>query len=786
MDLKRYEDSPVQTSISFHLLIKHLESVAVNGTGFSAQPAQLLLNYIEPYSELRTGTTDPAQLLQYAEIITELLADLFPAVLTGNEMKAVTVPFQNVLLNPTKRLQKVLTEAGPSFDIAIRGFTDHQFYVNSCCLILNARYGTNFNFNRSLFYDIPNAQGIMKHYRILYNTDFMELTPTDKAVDINPEDIELLRDNFDDLELWKKYFPKESWSFKGFAIVSLFDATVESAVSVLKGTLLGGGYGDDINDKILDVFRSIFRIPDLDVGFTSFHAAENKFSLSTFNSKLKSYILKDKTEEECSVLLRLVQQQKYFTISDVEQLLKQNPENVLARRLLDQNVRSVILAPVVKNGHQLGIIELVSSKTGELNSINANQLETVMPYITDTLDRQNSFMQNQVEALIQNEYTTIHPSVCWKFRKEAQKALKARSEKKEYTLKAVTFKDVTPLYGQIDIKGSSNMRNNCVQLDLLAQLNAVVPLLKKVYNDDTLKEIQELEALITNIQIALRADTEQYVQNYLEAYIHPMLKAATIIEPLMAPAIDNYFLQTEKTGDYHLNRRKYDDTLTLINQKMASLLDQAQVEAQSAYPHYYERYKTDGVEHNLYIGASIAPTLAYDITKLYNLRLWQLQVMCQMEQEYHILKNTLPYQPDVTSLILAYNNQMSVRFRLDEKRFDVDGSYNARFEIIKKRIDKACIKNTTERLTQVGKIAIIYSNQDEEVEYMGYISFLQANKLFAEEIELLEVEDLQGVSGLKALRVSVRYDVSWPLHKFCSYNDMMQQHSSTYFPTAEL
>ncbi|TAK35947.1 MAG: hypothetical protein EPO28_13950 [Saprospiraceae bacterium] len=37
---------------------------------------------------------------------------------------------------------------------------------------------------------------------------------------------------------------------------------------------------------------------------------------------------------------------------------------------------------------------------------------------------------------------------------------------------------------------------------------------------------------------------------------------------------------------------------------------------------------------------------------------------------------------------------------MDEKRLDVEGSYNVRYEIIKKRIDKALLKGTQERLTQ--------------------------------------------------------------------------------------
>ncbi|WP_114941429.1 GAF domain-containing protein [Mucilaginibacter endophyticus] len=477
MDLKRYNDSPVRTRISFHVIIERLKKVAEEGAGFRSERARQVLTRVAPHNVLYHGTTDPDILIEHEDLIAEILADIFPAMLSDNEIKGITVPFQNILLNPTNRLQRILQEAGSDFNLAIRGYNHHQFYVNTCCLILNTHYGANFNFNRSLFYDIPNAQGIMKHYRILYNTDFMELSPTDKAVDITSRDIEILRDNFDNLELWKKYFPEDSWNYKGFAIVNLFDATLENAVSALKGTLLGSGYGTDLQCRMLQVFRSVYRIPDLDIGFASFDKAENKFSFNTFSPGFKSYLLKDEKEEECIVLLKLVQQQKYVAISNIAQLLYEEPGNGMLRRLADQGIQSIILSPVVKNGHQLGIIELVSSKTGELNSINANQLEIMMPYITDAFERQYNFMQSQIQALIQNEYTTIHPSVCWKFRKEALRALLARAAQSEYTLKSVRFSAVTPLYGQIDVKGSSDKRNSSVQLDLLVQLIAVVRLL---------------------------------------------------------------------------------------------------------------------------------------------------------------------------------------------------------------------------------------------------------------------------------------------------------------------
>jgi hypothetical protein len=97
---------------------------------------------------------------------------------------------------------------------------------------------------------------------------------------------------------------------------------------------------------------------------------------------------------------------------------------------------------------------------------------------------------------------------------------------------------------------------------------------------------------------------------------------------------------------------------------------------------------------------------------------------------------------------------------MDEKRFDVDGAYNIRYEILKKRIDKAYIKGTSDRLTQPGKLSIVYSQDWECEEYMQYLQYLQSIDYLDKHIERLELEDLQGTSGLQALRVGFRYEVS--------------------------
>src|SRR5439155_768935 len=60
-----------------------------------------------------------------------------------------------------------------------------------------------------------------------------------------------------------------------------------------------------------------------------------------------------------------------------------------------------------------------------------------------------------------------------------------------------------------------------------------------------------------------------------------------------------------------------------------------------------------------------------------------------------------------------------------------------------------------ERVTQPGKIAIVYSHPGEAHEYRAYLEYLHALGYVTGEVEDVELEELQGVHGLRALRVSI-------------------------------
>jgi hypothetical protein len=200
--------------------------------------------------------------------------------------------------------------------------------------------------------------------------------------------------------------------------------------------------------------------------------------------------------------------------------------------------------------------------------------------------------------------------------------------------------------------------------------------------------------------------------------------------------------------------------MTRLTEAISSYIDLEEQAAQAMFPHYFEKQRTDGVDYSIYVGGSLVAGQPYDELYLHNLRLWQLLVACGIARQSEVLRQRLPLPLETTHLILAHHAPLSIRFRFDEKRFDVDGAYNVRYEVIKKRIDKAVIRGSGERVTQPGHIAIVYAQSVEAQEYRSYLDYLTGIGHVRGPVEELELDELQGVHGLRALRVAV--DLSVP------------------------
>ncbi|TKD63619.1 GAF domain-containing protein [Flavobacterium sp. ASW18X] len=781
-------ESPMKQLISFNKLLGYYEQQLKNKDASLAQRAKHILDAVAPYPELRDGFEDVAVLEKHSDIIALLLADVFPTVLTQNEIKAAAIPYCNVVFNQSKRFEQLVKDAGDNFSLEIRNMPDKMQYIVQCSVILNFFYGFNIDFKRPLFYDIPDKTGLMRHYRILYNADFMEITPTDKALKkFTQDDIDELLENFDDLEYWKTKFPPNSFVVKGFVIANMFDVTAEHSISEIKSTLIGNNKRGSENymEDFENTFKSLFNNKDIQVGFSGYDQDSNRF-LKIYGKGISSFILKDREDESCDTLLcesskgKLFKEQNYFAVSNIKKYYEKSGHSQPYKNLYDQGFRSCILAPISDGDKLLGVLELVSPNQNDLNSINATKLVDVMPFIVSAVLRSIEEEKNLIDAVIQHECTTVHDSVYWKFQEEAKRFIAREAVGGQPSFKEIVFKDVFPLYGQIDIKDSSTERNLAIQRDLMIQLAEIRDILVEAFRLLQLPIYEELifrvESNLDEIKETLHTNSEQAIFDFILEHVNPVLHHLKREDSRLEALILKYESSIDMgTESYYDHRRNYDESVTEINRRLAAVLDKKQEQAQAMFPHYFERYKTDGIEHNMYIGSSIAHEREFNSLYLSNLRLWQLQVMLEMENVYYGFKSQLPVKLDVASLLLVYSTPLSIRFRMDEKRFDVDGTYNARYEIIKKRIDKSYIKGTNERLTQKGKLAIVYSQKKDEREYLRYVRFLKSKGYFTNNIEIVELDGLQGVTGLKAIRAEILYRHENTPEKTYTYKDLMQE-----------
>ncbi|MBL4594899.1 MAG: GAF domain-containing protein [Flavobacteriales bacterium] len=759
---------PLQFSISFHKVFSMYEKYASNE--FKDHPfhksAKIILHKLESTPELVDGFSDFTLLEKYEDNIELLLKPLFPESLMSNEIKSASIPFSFTSFMFTTRFEKIIEDAGEDYELRIRNFDDDNFYIHACVMILAMVYGSSIDLKRPFFFDIPDKNGELKNYRVAFNADMGEIIPTKNAPKITEDDIKMLLDNFDNIAIWKEKFPLDSYIFKGFAIANLFDVTTDEIISAIRNDLLRSD--ENLTEDLRKNLSRFYNIKDLELGFSVFETSKDGAVDSTM--KKSDSLIFDREHELCchsffceGILKNVIEERKSVAISDVEKYGKLTKKNSFYKKLKAKGIKSIMLIPIAtKNSDSLTLIEIASPRPFELNSINMHKLTDIIPVFESAVDRKHKEHQNILEAIIQENYTSIHSSVKWRFDEAAEKYHQSISNKEENVkLDEIVFEQVYPLYGQCDIKGSSLARNKAIKEDLTLQLALAIDVLKEALKSESLPIYDELmfrvDEYYNGISKGLKAGDEVEILDFLKRDIYPVFSHIKEINEDLSEVINIYESRLDKELHAVYDKRKdYENSVTILNDRLANFLDEKQEEAQKMFPHYFERYKTDGIEHNMYIGQSLVKREKFENLYLYNLRLWQLQMMYEMENVAFSAISDMENPLRIASLILVHSNSLAIKFRMDEKQFDVDGAYNIRYEIIKKRIDKAHIYGTDERLTVPGKIAIVYSQDKDALEYLKYIRFLQSKNLFGK-VEKLELEDLQGVSGLKALRVEVIY-----------------------------
>lgn len=756
---------PFKSFLNFRLLVEHWEQRVREGQ--LPVLASFIQNYIDSAPELKQPMEDEAVFAKHKPFLDFLMSAVIPTASSDTELIVALQPFRFKSLYSTEAFDRTI-----SFDTFEQqaqanvpgGKITLGKTIRACMMILEKyqSFGLIAKNPRPVLVTLRDpVSGLDKVYRIEINHKFCDVIAKTEYKPIEKNVIKFLMEKLYDVDLWLQYIHPEDFEFHGLFIMRLIDVTEQEMLSSIKYDLLERNAVTRTESfvQIQHKLRSLFGIPDMRLGIAYLDPNNNLVTNSQASECWNSVTCGDNVpchDFSGSVYERSWMEKRYVTIENLEDYPF---KSVIEDALLKNGIKNILLAPLIDGEEIIGMLELATPTPAKLNPVSAHKVENVLPMFTAAVKRVKEEMSTEVRAIIQEECTAIHPAVQWKFFEAGLNLLNRRRTDEKATLEEIAFKDVYPLYGLADVRNSSIERNMAIQRDLQQNLKLAKDLLIKIYTASKLPLLEEAifktDEQLQKINLGLASGDESNVLDFLKSEINPMITHFEEDENLQR-VIARYRANLDPTfGVVYKRRKAFEESLGLINQAISDYLDDAETEAQKMFPHYFEKYKTDGVEFTIYLGSSLVKNRTFDVFNLRNFRLWQLLVMIEVSRKIEALKIKMKTVLEITQLILVHDQPISIRFRPDEKQFDVDGAYDIRYEIVKKRIDKAHIKNTGERLTQPGKLAIVYNQAKVEDEYKRYFHYLKAKGMITGAVEELELEELPGATGLRALRIQM-------------------------------
>jgi hypothetical protein len=759
---------PFKRELNLRLIIEYWEKIIQEGNVPGV--GQSLLDFINSAPELKEPITDLSILEKHRTLINFLMTAVIPSANQETEISAAILPFNFKSIYKTRAFDRTLDLDKLATCVTTNLPNNHMELgktVKACLMILEKFYGVKVGLEKPIHFTVRNSDsGLDRVYRVEINHQFCEIVAKGKIEPIERHVIKFLTEKMYDVDLWLQYIRPENFEFHGFIVMRLVDVTEQEMLSSIKYDLLkkNAVVLEESFATIQHKLRSLFGISDIRLGLAYCDTTNSLILTNAASERWRSVTEAPVTASPCtdytgSVYERSWMEKRYIT---VENLSEYPYRSKIEDSLIANGINNILLAPLVDGDETIGMVELACATPGKLNSISAHKVESILPMFTAAVKRVKEEMATEVRALIQEECTAIHPSVQWRFFEAGLNLMNKRRVDEKASMEEIVFKDVYPLYGMADVRNSSIERNTAIQKDLQQNLKLAKDLLQKIYTSKRFPLVEEVifktDEQLKTINRGLASGDESNVLEFLKLEINPLIEQFEEDEEL-EKFITNYRSHLDpQFGVVYKRRKSFEKSLAKINQAIGGHLDEAEADAQKMFPHYFEKYKTDGVEYTLYVGSSLVKNKTFDAFHLKNFHLWQLLVMIGVHRKMETLKPTLENNLEITQLILVHDQPISIRFRADEKQFDVDGAYDIRYEIIKKRIDKAYIKNTGERLTQPGKVAVVYNQNKVEEEFKRYYRYLKGKKLITGDIEILELEELPGATGLKAIRMQIASD----------------------------
>lgn len=762
-------DSPSEL-LSMKPFIDFVRNAGARATTHRRAVLSLVLRKCAEYPGIEKPI-DLADISKYTELLQMVYATTSPVLEEESEHYwALAMPMNPVVFYCTDAFFNTIADAATGNiknNFAYLDDADLQRkHLESCySLILRRCYNIDSLFLQEIIYPFENEpNGLRRFYKISFDDRFIDVK---YKGDLPPFPLELNNHDTDQMfDILQRKIPLHIFCFQGMSVMTVSEVSAQYAVETLKNLLTNTVFTPEHSTLVIRSLKTLVKSKDIEFGL---------FPLLTLNNK---YIF---NHDDCvnSMLLKMFEEQgtgrtayRFFDEKYLHDprlvLLKEIPADATSyihvHILQAENIQSYALIPIYFNTSLCGVLELYTWEKDLITEAVLPKVEPALPFIAQIFQKNINDFDRKIESIIKKHFTAVQPAVQWKFNEAAWQYLRKKYlDPGNKAFEPIAFEQVYPLYGAVDVRNSTTERNRALLKDLKIEFELLKEVLKELKKRSGFGLIDEKIFLcnkwLEKINEPGEFNEEHGVDDFLENEIAPFLNDIKTWDAGYTNIINKYFdAVNELDGSANLHRRELEQSMKTVIDGVNDYMEMMKEEMQQAYPCYFEKFRTDGVEYDVYIGQSIAPEKPFKEIYLNNLRLMQLTSMAALAKYTHSLIEHLIRPIETTQLIFIHAHPIDIKFRLDEKRFDVEGAYNIRYHIVKKRIDKVYIRNTRERLTIPNKIALVYFNQKEADEYAGYIHYLQEQGTLMNDLEYLELEQLQGISGLRAMRVGVVLD----------------------------
>ena len=760
-----YDAMPFQTLISLQPLVKFWKSQLDSPNQLYKKLAKEILHVIDQNPHLFKTYHDAISFGKENEnLLDALFLGFMPLSVVEQSLAYAASPFAVEPFYLSVGLQRLLSHSAAKIDF--EEFSDSKsipLAVRAGILVLKKLYQVETDLILPYMFSVDTGDQQPRFYKAFAFPDFIDVKTRIQRPEISQDTIDLLLTNLHDEQLWLDTISPDVFYFEGFFFATLSDMTEVESRSRLRNLLLQSESlkSNSTFEKIKKYLRIFLDIQDLELGLAAMKFPYRSGNFDVYNIHypiLNSIDFIFSEENIGSVYEKSCVLTRMQILNDLSKI--ENPTRV-ERTLIDAGYQSLMVLPLLDNKRSIiGLMELASRRKSAFTHTNRYKLKDILPLFDTAMEDDRTGIENRKRDIIQSKFTNIHSSVQWKFDQVAYDFMKQQDNQvRNPTLQPVIFDQIYPVFGQIDVIGSTELRNQAIQKDLETNLLEVKSILSEIDLNIESPMVKKHLTIVSESLDDINRITpgeELEINTLLHNQIKELLGMAKDTLPDKRTIIEDYLEAFQSRQDFNKYQKQFQKTLELINNSITEYLEEQEIINQKTLPHYYQIKKTDGIEYDIFLGQSILSEYSFTQEHLQDFRRWQLRSMCEIARKLNAQSFKSFLQFDLTYLIFVFNNPIKIKFRLDEKQFDVEGVASVQYEVMKKRIEKAYDQDFQNRITKKNHITIVYLQDIDRAEYMTYLNELIADGAIVGELNELELSAEQGLSGVKAIQAPIR------------------------------